>query len=116
MAVQSYSWALSELVKLQRRRPDLVESTLNRALRDNAELKWSLVVNAYLDQVINLGKAAELLGMPRLELQERFSQLGIPIRVGPATLEEARAEVAAIRKWRVSAGARRQKHNARHRK
>jgi hypothetical protein len=58
------------------------------------------VVNAYLDEVINLGKAAELLGLHRLELRERFVELGIPIRPGAATRAEVQAEVAAIRKNR----------------
>lgn len=100
MAVQSYSWALTELVKLQQRQPDLVQSALEKTLSENSELRWSLVVNAYLDKRINLGKAAELLEIHQLELQERFTELGIPIRVGAATLAEAKAEVAAIRKWK----------------
>ncbi|MBI5649440.1 MAG: nucleotidyltransferase domain-containing protein [Chloroflexi bacterium] len=98
MAIQSFSWALTELVKLQQRQPDLVASALDRALRDNAKLKWSLIVNAYLDETINLGKAAELLGVHRLELQDRFAKLGVPIRVGSATIEEARAEVESLRR------------------
>ncbi len=38
------------------------------------------------------------LSLSRFELQERFHRLGIPLRFGPATLEEARAEVAAALK------------------
>ena len=115
MAVQSYEWALTELVKLQRRQPDLVQSALEKTLRENGDLQWSLVVNAYLDEVINLGRAAELLGMHRLELQERFARLGIPIRIGAATREEAQAEVAAIRKWKAVKESKSRKYNARRR-
>jgi len=56
-----------------------------RALRD------------YLDDEISLARAAELLGLSRLELQERFLRLGVPLRLGPATLEEAWAEIKAAR-------------------
>jgi predicted HTH domain antitoxin len=56
------------------------------------------VLRAYLADAISLGRAAELLGLSRFELQERFNRLGIPLRLGPATLEEARAEVAAALK------------------
>lgn len=104
MAVQTYDWALTELVKLQQKQPDLVQAALEKTLREDSALHWSLVVNAYLDEVINLGKAAELLGMHRLELQERFTELGIPLRSGAATREEAQAEVAALRKWRARSG------------
>ena len=52
-------------------------------------------LHAYLAEEISLGKAADLLGLSRFELQERFLRLGVPLRLGPATLEEARAEVSA---------------------
>jgi predicted HTH domain antitoxin len=56
-------------------------------------------LQAYLAGDISLGKAAELLGLSRFELQERFVRLGVPLRLGPATLEEARAEVEAALKF-----------------
>ena len=55
-------------------------------------------LQAYLADDISLGKAAELLGLSRFELQDRFVRLGVPLRLGPATLEEARAEVEAALK------------------
>jgi len=55
-------------------------------------------LQAYLADDISLGKAAELLGLSRFELQDRFVRLGVPLRLGPATLEEARAEVKAALK------------------
>ena len=58
-----------------------------------------MVVGAYQDRQINLGKAAELLGMTELELRDRFIELGIPLCFGPADLAEARAEVDAMRAW-----------------
>lgn len=115
MAVETYEWALAELVKLQQKQPDLVQAALEKTLREDSALHWSLVVNAYLDEVISLGKAAELLGLHRLELQERFTELGIPLRTGPATIEEARAEVAALRKWRARTADKGHKAHARRR-
>lgn len=50
-------------------------------------------LQAYLADEISLGKTADLLGLSRFELQERFLHLGVPLHLGPATLEEARAEV-----------------------
>lgn len=47
-----------------------------------------MIVSAYRDREINLGKAAELLSMYQLEL-----------RMGPADLAEAQAEVDAMRVW-----------------
>lgn len=55
-------------------------------------------LQAYLADDISLGKAADLLGLSRFELQDRFLRLEVPLRLGPATLEEAQAEVAAALK------------------
>ncbi|HEX7185619.1 MAG TPA: hypothetical protein VF756_27590 [Thermoanaerobaculia bacterium] len=57
------------------------------------------VMRDYLAEEISLGKAAELLHLSRFELQERFLRLGVPLRLGPSSIEEARAEVAVARKY-----------------
>lgn len=98
-AALAVPWAFQQLVKLHNRRPELVDTAIARLVQDDQELRWSLVVNAYLDEQINLGKAAELLNMPELALRERFIELGIPLRIGSADLTEAQAEVNAVRAW-----------------
>jgi len=63
----------------------------------DAQAAWNRVIMTYLDGDISLGRAAELLGMSRFDLQERFNRLGLPLRVGPANLDEARREIAMLR-------------------
>lgn len=92
-------WLVDELPRLYRERPDLVHPLLQRLLSESEELRWSLVIRSYQERRINLGKAAELLGLHELELRDRFLELGIPLRLGPANLAEARAEVEAVRAW-----------------
>jgi len=92
-------WEVDQLLKLRERQPDLVEPALQRLVQENQDIHWSVVVGAYQDGQINLGKAAELLGLSELELRDRFIELGIPLRVGPLDLAEARAEVSAVRAW-----------------
>lgn len=58
---------------------------------------WNRVITTYLDGDISLGRAAELLGVSRFDLQERFNRLGLPLRMGPANLDEGRREIAALR-------------------
>jgi predicted HTH domain antitoxin len=60
------------------------------------------IIRAYLDERINLGKASEKLGLSRFELMDRFERLGVPLRIGPATLDEAREEVKAAQQTRTS--------------
>lgn len=98
----SPDWTIRQLTKLYKRRPQLVDAALTKLLEDDLTLRWSLVLSAYLDEDINLGKAAELLGIHELALRERFLELGIPLRVGPATVSEAQAEVEAISSWFAS--------------
>lgn len=89
------AWTFNQLTKLRRYRPELVDQALSEILTRESELRWLVVVGAYLDGDINLGKAAELLGMHRLELQDKFLMQGIPLRIGSQTPDEAKAEVDA---------------------
>lgn len=58
------------------------------------------IVRAYLDDEISLGKAAEELGLSRFDLADRFHRLGVTLPFGPTSLEDARSEIAAMRKIR----------------
>ena len=92
-------WGLDQLKKLQRTQPELVEGALSRLIEEDHDLRWAMVISAYQDEQINLGRAAALLGMQRLELQERLQTLGIPIRSGASDIAEAKAEVNALSSW-----------------
>jgi hypothetical protein len=45
-------------------------------------------------------------GLFQRELQEQFLAQGIPLRLGVETIEEAQAEMAAIRHWNTAAESR----------
>ncbi len=53
---------------------------------------WDVIMTAYLDGDISLGRAAALLGTQRFDLLTRFNRLGLPTRLGPQSINEARAE------------------------
>jgi len=53
------------------------------------------VLRDYIDERISLGKAAQLLQVSRFELEASFLRLGIPLRRGPRSIEDAQAEIAA---------------------
>jgi predicted HTH domain antitoxin len=55
-----------------------------------------------LEKRVSLAKAAELLDLSRFDLTERFERLGLPLRLGPQTLEDAREEIAAAAHGKVS--------------
>ncbi len=97
-------WTYDQLIKVRQYRPELVDPMIEEIMSRQTELHRLVVIGAYLDEKINLGKAAELLGLHRLELQEQFKEQGIPLRLGPGAPEEAHGELAAITKWNSAAG------------
>ena len=94
-----HTWTAHELIDLIQRRPEWVSTVINQALAEDADARWAWVVDRYLDQQISLSKAAELLNLHVLVLRDRFQHLGIPVRVGPADLADAKAEVESARRY-----------------
>ena len=93
------SWQIKQLEKMSETDPDLIDDVLHHFHQSNPVQK--LVIGAYLDRDINLGKAAELLGLHREELRQRFLKQGIPLREGSQSVDELKAEIAAADKWGV---------------
>ncbi|MCX6028264.1 MAG: hypothetical protein NT169_03050 [Chloroflexi bacterium] len=66
----------------------------------NLQARYNLVLTHYLADAISLSRAAELLSLPSFDLRLRFVRLDVPLRLGPATIEEALAEVETLRQLR----------------
>lgn len=99
------SWPLRQLIKLEHAQPALVQRALQRLLAEDAALRWSLVVSAYLDEEVSLARAASLLGLHPLELREQFQIKGISLLLGPVDEADAQAEIEALRAWKRATGA-----------
>ena len=68
-----------------------------QALADgDVQAAWNLVIAAYVNGAISLGRAAELLHLSRFELQYRLNRLGQPLRMGSVDVDEALSEAAAL--------------------
>jgi predicted HTH domain antitoxin len=74
------------------------EGELAVAATSPGDLVEAQVLRDYLAERINLGKAAELLRLSRFELEGSFQRLGIPLRRGARSIEDAQAEIAAARR------------------
>jgi predicted HTH domain antitoxin len=61
--------------------------------------RYNRVLAYYLAELISLGRAAELLELPPFDLRLRFSRLGIPLRLGPRSMEELEEEVRNAELW-----------------
>jgi hypothetical protein len=82
------------------RPPKVSKKGLNAELLDNLEDSqqiYDLVLAHYLAGVISLGKVAELLELPALDLQTRFLRLDVPLKLGPKDEQSALNEVNVAR-------------------
>ncbi|KCZ70980.1 uncharacterized small protein [Candidatus Methanoperedens nitroreducens] len=92
------AWVIEELQKLSEIKPEAIERILEDVKNRSPDIFKSLVISAYLDEKISMGKAAEMLGITRIELQKEFNEKGIPVRV--ISKEDVIAEVEAMRAWK----------------
>lgn len=61
--------------------------------------RYNRAMQYYLSEQCSTGRIAELLEIPWIEMRERFNRLGVPLFLGPATIEEARAEFDTLKKY-----------------
>ena len=79
----------------------VVGEALASLLESRPELRIPLAVHVYAhDERWSVGGAADLAGVTRWEMMDILEQHGVKPRIGPATIEEARAEVEAARRIR----------------
>lgn len=88
-------WQIKQLEKLSEKDPGLVDDMIHHLQESNPDRHEQLVIGAYLDGDINLGKAAELLGVHREELFQYFFKKGIPLRMGTDSIDALRADADA---------------------
>lgn len=67
--------------------------------QSSLQAKYNLVLAHYLAEEISLGRAAELLDMPWLDLRTRCLRLDVPLRPAPADSAEAEEDVANAAAW-----------------
>jgi len=91
-----HSVLIQQLQKIAQVDPKTV-SELFRLLPKRAPGLWRmLVVGAYLDDQINLSKAAEMLGKHPVELRREFLKQGIPVKIGVESIADVNADVKTL--------------------
>ena len=74
---------------------EINESMLEQLATDQD--RFNLVLGHYLAEHQSIGRSAELLGMNTPELMVRLGRAGVPLRVGPASLEELQSDIETIK-------------------
>lgn len=76
--------------------PDGIPDQKLSGLKESQDI-FNLVLAYYLGGAISLGRAAELLDLPALDLQARFQRLEVPIQLGPEDAQAALDEIRTAR-------------------
>lgn len=76
----------------------VIQDALHLLLREKPQIRIALAVHRYQTDEISVAKAASLAGVSFDAMKEILISRGIQPRLGPATIEEAREEVEAIRR------------------
>lgn len=61
--------------------------------------RYNRAMEYYLSEQCSTGRMAELLQISWIDLRERFNRLGVPLFLGPSTVEEAREEAETLKKY-----------------
>jgi len=77
----------------------LADETIEQLSSPQAQ--YDLVIAHYLAGNISLGRAAELLKLPWVDLRTRLARLDVMRPMAPANLDEARVDVANAAAWLV---------------
>jgi predicted HTH domain antitoxin len=77
------------------------QSVLRSAMRSlfeaKPELKRKMVVTAYTNGEISLGKAAQIMGVSQEEMKDIIRETGEQIHLGPLTIDELKQDVTNAR-------------------
>jgi predicted HTH domain antitoxin len=93
---------VQDLVKasLYENEEQVMQDALRHFLLDRPDLRIAVAVHRYrTDQELSLARAAAIAGVSLERMKEILERQDVPLRLGPASLEEARAEKAALEKW-----------------
>jgi predicted HTH domain antitoxin len=78
---------------------DVVQEALRHLLDDRPDLRIALATYRYrTDTSLTLATAAALAGISLERMKDELVARGIEPRLGPATVDEARAEFAALKR------------------
>jgi predicted HTH domain antitoxin len=78
----------------------VVRDALRSLLRTRPEMRLELAVRRYeADEDLSLAKAASIAGVSFDQMKEILRERGVPLRLGPASVEEAQIEVAELKSW-----------------
>ncbi|HEV8582552.1 MAG TPA: UPF0175 family protein [Thermoanaerobaculia bacterium] len=81
---------------------EVIRDALRHLLRARPEARIQLAIYRYQTEDLSLAKAADLAGVSWAQMRDILLEKGIPPRLGPETVEEAKKEAGALRDFLAS--------------
>lgn len=76
---------------------ELIIEAIRELLEKNRKERIALIVEMYKRKEISLGKASQLLGVSYPEMVDILGAMGVEIRIGPKSIEEAEEDLEVAR-------------------
>lgn len=76
---------------------EVIQDALRHLLRARPDARIQLAIHRYRHEDISLAKAAELAGVSWAQMKEILVERGIPVELGPDSVEEAEQETRTLR-------------------
>ena len=74
-----------------------LDDALRHLLRSRPDLRVKVAIHHYQHDEISLAKAAYLARMSWQQMREILIEQGVPLRLGPESVAEAKAELSTLR-------------------
>lgn len=81
---------------------EVIRDALRHLLRARPEARIQLAAHRYQTEELSLAKAADLAGVSWAQMRDILREKGVPLHLGPETVEEAEKEVDALRDFLAS--------------
>jgi len=78
-----------------------IQDALQVLWQERPAVRIEVAVHRYRTEGLSVARAAALAGVCFDRMKEILAERGVPLRLGPETLEEARAELAALQRMRA---------------
>ena len=78
-----------------------VQEALRVLWQERPAVRIDVAVHRYRTENLSIAKAAALAGVSFDRMKEILSERGVPLRLGPETLDEARNELDSLRLMRA---------------
>jgi predicted HTH domain antitoxin len=85
--------------ELYKTEDEVIRDALRHLLRARPDMRIQLAAFRYRTEDLSLAKAAELAGVSWAQMKEILLEKGIPLRLGPESVEEAEEETKALRSF-----------------